>query len=828
MTVPLHAVSGDVVVSTVDVSHVFATAGGLGGRAVRLAALVDPVFLTDAGWDPAASVLSPPPAHPLLGRPVCCGQDCSTTAPARSRICASCRRRLDRHGLGFDEIDLLPVRTGWAKGPGLCALTGCRREWVSSGRGLCRAHLDQADALGVGVAEFCGHPTAQPLAACEPCAVVACVQQRRHPDGLYCEPHQLRLRRARRRDAALDEQQWQRTETPVGRGGQISFRGLAPVVIAELLVGLQQRGRLDGVKTKEADLRLWCNELRAQQAANLADYVMATDPDPMLQSLCNSVSAHARRALSSPEAEIVNDEWDLVVFGHTGTLSFTKITQPWLRDIAKRWAADDLPKRRSTTSRGGLAVRHHLGCVARLSASLRMRPDRGEVPAALDRAAMEAFLNRLAYLQSAGQISADARIRTCREVRKVLTTARAMGLTRPGRPAAGLGEDFTIGVADVPDKAEPPEPGRDLPVEIMRQLCAHLDEVRSPVMRCAIELAIDTGRRPEELCTLNLDCLSRDDDGAAVLVYDNHKANRLGRRLPISENTAQLLIDQHARVRARWPDTPLAELKLLPTDRRNPDGTKAITAFSLAFAHRTWVSRMPMLPTTDGAEFDKTKIVLYAYRHTYAQRHADAGVGIDVLRELMDHRKLDATKAYYRVGENRRREAIDRVAAMQFDRHGNRIWRTAQQLLDSEYTRRAIGEVAVPFGVCAEPSNVQAGGSACPFRFRCTGCDHFRTDVSYLPDLHAYLDDLLRNRERVLAATDVDEWARVEAMPSEEEIVRVRRLIARVHAGLDDLTADERAHIDTAVAAVRGHRSVMIGMPRIRQVAPDLRPERPA
>lgn len=827
MTVPLHSIP-DGSVSPLDVSHVFATTDVVDGRAVRLAALVDPAFVTEAGWDPATSVLSPPPAHPLLGRPVCRVERCSTTAPARSRVCAACRRRLDRHGLADDEIDRLPAVTGWAKGPGLCAVTDCRREWMSSRRGLCQAHLDQADTLGIGVAEFCRHPAAQPLAGCDPCAVASCVQQRRHRDGLYCEAHQQRLRHVCRDDRHFDEQRWRLTETPVGRGGQISFRGLAPVVIAELLIGLQQRSRLDGVKTKEANLRLWCNQLRAQQAVTLDGYVLSVGADPMLQSLANSVSAHARRALASPETEIAGDDWDLVVFGHTGTLSFTKITQPWLRDVAKRWAADDLPKRRSTTAKGGLAVRHHLGCVARLSASLRMRPDRGEVPAALDRVAMEAFLNRLAYLQSASQISADARIRTCREVRSVLTTARAMGLTRPGGPAAGLGEDFTIGVTDVPDKPEPAEPGRDLPVEIMRQLCAHLDGVRSPVMRCAIELAIDTGRRPEELCTLNVDCLARDDDGAAVLVYDNHKANRLGRRLPISEHTAQLLIDQHQRVRARWPDTPLAELKLLPTDRRNPDGTKAITAFSLAFAHRTWVTRMPMLTTADGATFDKTKIVLYAYRHTYAQRHADAGVGIDVLRELMDHRKLDATKGYYRVGENRRREAVDRVAAMQFDRHGNRIWRTAQQLLDSEHTRRAIGEVAVPFGVCAEPSNVQAGGNACPFRFRCTGCDHFRTDVSYLPDLHAYLDDLLRNRERVLAATGIDEWARTEAMPSEEEILRVRRLIARVQTGLEDLTDDDRAHIDTAVATVRGHRSVMIGMPRIRQVAPDLRPKRPA
>ncbi len=165
---------------------------------------------------------------------------------------------------------------------------------------------------------------------------------------------------------------------------------------------------------------------------------------------------------------------------------------------------------------------------------------------------------------------------------------------------------------------------------------------------------------------------------------------------------------------------------------------------------------------------------------------------------------------------------------MQFDRHGNRIWRTAQQLLDSEHTRRAIGEVAVPFGICAEPSNVKAGGNACPFRFRCAGCDHFRTDISYLPDLQAYLDDLLRNRERVLAAADIDEWARTEAMPSEDEITRVRRLIARIHSGLHDLTPDEQAHIDAAVAAVRRHRTVMIGMPRIRQVTSDLRPERTA
>ncbi|MGH8296840.1 MAG: tyrosine-type recombinase/integrase, partial [Steroidobacteraceae bacterium] len=545
--------------------------------------------------------------------------------------------------------------------------------------------------------------------------------------------------------------------------------------------------------------------------------------------LASSLATHARRALATPESEVALDRWDLAVFGHFGSVSFEQISQRWLKEAAKRWAADDLPRRRIRPGRrtsGGLSVRHHVNCLAMLSESLRLRPDAGERPSALGRVDMEAFLNRLAYLVSAGRISVDARIRATREVRAVLQRVRAMGLTRPGQIAAGLGEDFTIHREDVPDEPVPARSGRDLPPEVMAQLCAHLDKITSLEVRTGIELTIDTGRRPEEICGLAFDCLARDDDGLAVLVFDNHKANRLGRRLPIAEATAQVIVAQQQRVRARFSDTPVGELKLLPTDRRNPDGRTAITAFSLAFAHREWVLALPELHSADGTEFDRRRIVLYAYRHSYAQRHADAGVPIDVLRELMDHRKLDTTKGYYRVGEPRRRQAVEAVTALTFDRHGKRIWREVQALLDSEHARRALGEVAVPFGVCTEPSNVKAGGSACPFRFRCAGCDHFRTDVSYLPDLQAYADDLLRNRERLLAATELDDWARQEAMPSDEEIARIRRLIGRVKAGLDGLSADERAGIDLAIETVRRHRAVALGMPEVRRVPVDLRPGR--
>lgn len=89
-----------------------------------------------------------------------------------------------------------------------------------------------------------------------------------------------------------------------------------------MLVGLQQRSRLDGVKTKQADLRSLCNELRRQRVATLGDYVMGADPDGSFQALFNSLVTHVRRALADPETEVIKDEWDLAIFGHGGSLSF--------------------------------------------------------------------------------------------------------------------------------------------------------------------------------------------------------------------------------------------------------------------------------------------------------------------------------------------------------------------------------------------------------------------------------------------------------------------------------------------------------------------------
>ncbi len=141
-------------------------------------------------------------------------------------------------------------------------------------------------------------------------------------------------------------------------------------------------------------------------------------------------------------------------------------------------------------------------------------------------------------------------------------------------------------------------------------------------------------------------------------------------------------------------------------------------------------------------------------------------------------------------------------------------------LLADEHARMRVGQVAVPFGICTEPSNVKAGGQACPYKFTCLGCGHFRSDPSYLPELKSYLQQLLADRERVQAATDLQDWAKAQLTPREEEITQLRELIRRIEADVENLTEQDQALIADAVTVIRKTRQlVSLGMPAVRPAA---------
>ena len=794
--------------------------------------LLDPGFLAAAGWDARREVLAPAPDHPLLGFRACRVLGCQGHALLPDQLCATCRGAYRRSDLSMQQFIAAGPARARRCGEAICSVNGCPRPVRTRRLELCNTHEHQRQQLGLPLAQFVGHPGAVPLPGFGRCRAGVCDRQAHGRRGL-CRPHDVRwwqqLRAGQVTDAKLED--WCRTAAPVASGHQVVLRGLAPRVQAEVLFGLQERCR-HGALTYLYQLRIFCRRLLAADAATIFS-VEASQLAGHQRALADDLQQAASRAGTSPEQEQRKDIWNTAVLGHgrRRVIDFTGISQDWLREAVKVWAAEELPTRRGDHATA--VLQDHVRRAGELSASLRLhRDDHGDDPRALGRADIIAFLARLKHHQASGHISAWRRSTTCRHLAMILRECRALGLTRPGQPMAGLPDDFASRRDDIPQQPADGEPGRALPAGVLSQLIdalPALEQASGPDIRAAVELLMDTGRRPAEICKLGWDCLDQDADGKYALIYTDFKANRAGRRLPITGETANVVISQQQRARARYPDTPASGLALFPRSTRNRDGTRPVDDSVVASHHRAWVDSLPGLQLEDGREFGKTAVFLYAYRHSFAQRHADAGTPVDVLRDLMGHRSMSTTQGYYSITAKRTRAAVDALAAFQFDRNGNRVWREARALLDSEHQRLAVGQVAVPFGACSEPSNVQAGGGACPFRFRCLGCGHFRTDPSYLPELRDYLDTLLRTRERVRSACNLEEWAKTEAMPSEAEITRLRQLIRRAEADLDRLSDADRNQITHAVETIRAtRRSVHLGMPAIRPAATSLPGQRPA
>jgi hypothetical protein len=126
-----------------------------------------------------------------------------------------------------------------------------------------------------------------------------------------------------------------------------------------------------------------------------------------------------------------------------GSLDFTVIDLPWLRTAAKRWDAEDLPRRRGNNARN--IWQYTLSSLVELATSLRLqRDDPGLNPPLLGRPDIVAFTNRLAFLQQSGALSPNRRVDILRHIRTVLASARSQSLTRPGQALAGLREDFCL------------------------------------------------------------------------------------------------------------------------------------------------------------------------------------------------------------------------------------------------------------------------------------------------------------------------------------------------------------------------------------------------
>lgn len=491
-----------------------------------------------------------------------------------------------------------------------------------------------------------------------------------------------------------------------------------------------------------------------------------------------------------------------------GTLDFRPIGLPWLREIVKTWASDLRPP---VTDVGRTIS------VARLaSRALLARPHGGD-PTLLRLADMGVVVEAImASTDKRGKPYSHSHRRD--ELgwwRRLLDYARPAGLMAQVPDGFTLSGHYRVLPIDLQHEEEP---GEAIPDHVLAQMDQYLDLLGAgsafhncgwqptdyaAMYQTAYQIQRDTGRRNNEVVSLSADCLQWDGD-QPVLVYDNHKARRMGRRLPIHRDTAAVIQTWQQR-RSTLPLPQESAHYLFPAPgARNRPSRKHLSKLTYAKKFRDWLAAMPPLTDVGLDEsghpriVDKATIKPYGLRHAYAQRHADGATDVDVLRELMDHRSLETTTGYYQVSFKRKQEAIRLLAPTAIDRHGHPAGFADETVYE-------LSSVAVPFGNCTEPSNVKAGGKHCPIRFQCAGCGYYRPDPSFLPAITEHIVELRADRE-LAVATDAAAWVLSNI---DDQLGAFTTVHDRLSADLQAMPADTRQAVEDAGRELRKARAAV-------------------
>ena len=282
------------------------------------------------------------------------------------------------------------------------------------------------DEYVAGDEEF---PPAIPRPSFGPCLVASCTRFAWRARPALCEQHYKKWDCAGR-PAGTSLRSWCARQRSIDRDSRVVvLAGLAEGMRLEVLYGLQ-RAAETGRRTRPADVQATVNILRAQQVTSLRELAMdqitrGTQAHRFLTFTADQVTL----ALATPASETAKDDWDLRVFSHIpGLLRFSPISQQWLKETAKTWAAD-----RIDTVQTPRVMQAALRSLRALSESLRRnRPDGGTDPRLIARADLAAFASDLSHLEAQGRLSPHTRRYWLLHVGQFLAEARAMGLSLPG------------------------------------------------------------------------------------------------------------------------------------------------------------------------------------------------------------------------------------------------------------------------------------------------------------------------------------------------------------------------------------------------------------
>lgn len=435
------------------------------------------------------------------------------------------------------------------------------------------------------------------------------------------------------------------------------------------------------------------------------------------------------------ESEFPRDVWELRRLGIEGRrrLRFDSIPQPWLRELAKRFA-----RWRLSIGRSPIQVYVDTQAITRFARFLACPPASATGLAGIDRALLERYLADLASDPRAVQ----SRSREISSLGAFLDAIRrqAWDSSLPAN-AAFYPDDF-------------PKRQKRLPRGLAEHVMAHVEQPdnlnrwHNPEGRLLTLILIRCGLRVGDACAIAFDCIVRDGDGAPYLRYTNHKMKREA-LVPIDEEIEQAIATQQQRILRRWPEKGRW---LFPAPRMNPDGRKPLSTHSYRGQLDIWLERCDVRDEHGRP----VRLTPHQWRHSFGTRLINRDVPQEVVRVLLDHASGEMTAHYARLHDTTVRRHWEK--ARKVNTNGEIVTVDPDgPLTEANWAKQRLGRAtqALPNGYCGLPAQ-----RTCPHANACLTCPMFISTAEFLPQHRQQRQQTLQ----IISAAEARGQARVVEM----------------------------------------------------------------
>jgi integrase len=460
------------------------------------------------------------------------------------------------------------------------------------------------------------------------------------------------------------------------------------------------------------------------------------------------------------ESEFPRDVWELRRLGIEGRkrLRFDGISQPWLRELAKRFA-----RWRLSIGRSPIQTYVDVQAVTRLARFLQSPPVNITSLAGLDRAALERYL---------GDLATDTRAVRSRS-RDISSLGAFLEAVRRHEWDQSLPSSAAFYLDDFPkpDKRLP----RGLAEHVMAQVeqPANLNRWHAPEGRLLTVILMRCGLRVGDASKVAFDCVVRDGDDAPYLRYTNRKMKREA-LVPIDEEVERAIIEQQQQILHRWPE---ASPWLFPAPRMNPDGRRPLSTHSYRGQLRDWLGRCDIRDEHGRA----VHLTPHQWRHTFGTRLINRDVPQEVVRVLLDHSSGDMTAHYARLHDTTVRRHWEKARKVNAQGESVTI-DPAGPLAEANWAKQRLGRAtqALPNGFCGLP--VQ---KTCPHANACLTCPMFITTGQFLPQHRQHQQEVLQ----IITAAQARGQERVVEM-NRQVLGNLERIITGLEADHGQESAD--------------------------------------